>query len=328
MARNTKRGRVEGAMARKQAAKTKPSKDNAKPTVSIIGGGRLGTALALALSAKGYDIKAVVGRQIQSARRAARMVGPQTQALSLSQLSHITPSKVLFITTPDDAIESVAVRLAESLKWSGRGRIALHASGALSSDALISLRAVGFSTGSMHPLMSVNDPRAGAMKLELAHYCIEGQSQAVRVARSIVRSLGGKSFSIETSDNALYHAAAVMSSGHMVALFDIATEVMMSCGLTARQARAALLPLLTSTFENLAHHSPERALTGTFARADAATVIKHLVALRAPHQRDALAAYTLLGMRSLLLARENGADLSNMKKIKRILEGRQKGTGG
>ena len=277
--------------------------------------------MAVALSAKGYAIEAVVGRRIQSARRAARMLGPETQALSLSQLSDVPPSKILFITTPDDAIESVAAQVAGSIKWNGRGRIAMHASGALSSDALTSLRAVGFSTGSMHPLMSVSDPRAGALSLKLAHFCIEGQPQAVRVARSMVRALGGKNFSISTRDKALYHAAAVMSSGHMVALFDIATEMLMRCGLTKKQASDALLPLLSSTVENLSHNTPQRALTGTFARADAATVHKHLDALRASGKPDALAAYTMLGIRSLLLARKSGADLSNLKKIKRILDG-------
>lgn len=304
----------------KREAKLKPSRVNARPTVSIIGAGRLGTALTVALSAEGYSIEAVVGRRIQSARRAARMVGPQTQAFSFNRLADLPPSKILFITTPDDAIESVAAQLAESIKWSGRGRIAMHASGALSSDALTSLRSVGFSTGSMHPLMSVNDPHAGAMRLKLAHFCIEGQPQAVRVARSLVRTLGGKSFSIETRDNALYHAAALMSSGHVVALFDIATELLMRCGLTERQARDGMLPLLTSAVENLAHNTPAHALTGTFARADAATVIKHLAALRANSDSDAVEAYKLLGLRSLELARENGADTASLKKIKRILE--------
>ena len=293
---------------------------NIQRSVSIIGAGKLGTAFALALAANGYAIEAVVTRRIQSARRTVNALGTQTQALSATQFARLSPSDILLITTPDDAIEAVAEQLTSAIKWTGRGRIALHASGALSSEALNSLRAIGFHIGSMHPLTSVSDSHLGAERLRLAHFCIEGQPPAVRVASSIVRALGGWSFSIQTRDKALYHAAAVMTSGHVVALFDIATALLTRCGLTDRQASEVLLPLLRSTVENLSRHTPARALTGTFARADTATVRKHLTALLANSDSDALAAYKLLGLRSLLLARENGADIVNLKKIKRILE--------
>lgn len=291
-----------------------------RTSVSIIGAGRLGVALALALAARGYKIEAVVARRPAHARRASELIGAQVRALSSAQLDQLPPTSIIFITTPDDVIEPTAIELAAKIKWSGSGRIALHASGALSSEALSSLRAAGFRIGSMHPLISVSDSLVGAESLAQAYYCIEGEPPAARVARSLVRAIGGRSFSINTQDKALYHAAAVMSSGHAVALFDIATEMLKGCGLSDRQARAALLPLMRSTLENLSQHAPARALTGTFARADVATVLKHLAALSSSTSRDALAAYTLLGQRSLELARKNGADVLTLRKIARALE--------
>jgi predicted short-subunit dehydrogenase-like oxidoreductase (DUF2520 family) len=290
-----------------------------RTSVSIIGAGRLGVALALALRARGYKIEAVVARRPGHARRASELIGAQVRALIPAQLDQLPPTSIIFITTPDDAIEPTARELAAKIEWSGRGRIALHASGALSSEALSSLRAAGFRTGSMHPLISVSDSLTGAESLAQAYYCIEGEPPAARVARSLVRAIGGRSFSINTQDKALYHAAAVMSSGHAVALFDIATEMLKGCGLSGRQARAALLPLMRSTLENLSQHAPARALTGTFARADVATVLKHLAALSSSNSRDALAAYTLLGQRSLELARKNGADDDALTRIKHAL---------
>ena len=132
---------------------------------------------------------------------------------------------------------------------------------------------------------------------------------------AVVRDLGGQSFSIAAHDKALYHAAAVMSSGHVVALSDLAIEMLVACGLNPRRARAVLLPLLHSTIENLSAHEPAGALTGTFARADVATVRRHLQALHEQGSREALAAYTLLGQRSLQLAKSNGADETILKEI-------------
>ncbi|HYG82766.1 MAG TPA: DUF2520 domain-containing protein, partial [Pyrinomonadaceae bacterium] len=213
-----------------------------------------------------------------------------------------------------------------------RSRTALHASGALSSEALRALRGVGFATGSVHPLISVSDAVQGADSFESAFFCVEGEPRAARAARSIVRALGGRSFSIGAKDKALYHAAAVMASGHTTALFDIATEMLARCGLAERRARAILLPLLRSTLENLYTSAPAGALTGTFARADTATVRRHLASLRSQKMTDALAAYVLLGRRSLRLAEAAGASPEALKEISRALrkaEGeRRKAKGG
>lgn len=221
---------------------------------------------------------------------------------------------------------STSMRLPTSRRTPSSVRpVALHASGALSSDALAPLRACGYAVGSMHPLVSVSEPIAGAESLRSAYYCIEGERAAACAARRLVGHLGGRSFSIATKDKALYHAAAVMTSGHTVALFQLATELLARCGLGERAARRVLLPLLQSTIENLSTQTPARALTGTFARADAATVRKHLVALAGQDTVDAgisgaTLVYALLGLQSLRLAEHNRAlDPAALREIARAL---------
>jgi len=288
-----------------------------KPTVSIVGAGRLGTALARALAHNGYTIEAVVARRKPSARRAAALVGTRPLALTHAELDRVPPSDIIFITTADDAIVETSARLAAVFarrKGSG-ARTALHASGALSSEVLHALSDAGFATGSMHPLVSVSDAAQGAESFASAFFCVEGEPRAARAARKIVRALGGHSFSISANDKALYHAAAVMASGHMTALFDVAEEMLARCGLAERRARAVLLPLLRSTLENLYASDPAGALTGTFARADTKTVRRHLAALRSQKMTDALAAYVMLGRRSLLLAKAAGASHTALKEI-------------
>lgn len=310
------RGKKEGAVKRQ--------------TISIIGAGRIGTALARALAARGYTIEAVVAKRKSHAERAAKVTGTRPLILTSSELERLPASDILLITTPDDAIETTASRLAalaksrcaqvQSLRGRGKSRrTALHASGALSSDILQSLGDVGFTTGSMHPLISVSDPIQGSENLRSAYFCIEGEEAARRTARSLVSALGAQSFSINTADKALYHAAAVMASGHVTALFDLATEMLNGCGLSRPSARKVLLPLLRSTLENLGMHDPARALTGTFARADLETVRRHLNALRPPPRREALAVYTLLGLRSLRLAKAAGASRDRLKEIESVL---------
>jgi predicted short-subunit dehydrogenase-like oxidoreductase (DUF2520 family) len=136
-----------------------------------------------------------------------------------------------------------------------------------------------------------------------------------------VRDLGGESFTIESRHKPLYHAAAVLTAGHVVALFDVALDTLRRCGLTGRRAQAVLLPLLRSVVENLSGRTPARALTGSFARADVETVRKHLRALGGLEESDALAVYKLLGAHSLKLAESAGADPAFAEMIRRMMKG-------
>ncbi len=286
-------------------------------SVAIVGAGRLGTALARALEGCGHEVKALVASRQSSARRAARTIATNSLTLSVAQLAQIPKVDLMLLTTPDDALPQTAARLVASGIEVKRGAVALHASGALRSDVLGPLRALGFSVGSMHPLVSVSN-QSSAEVLRAAFYCLEGERRAVRLARRLVRDIGGRSFHITTDKKALYHAAAVMTSGHTVALFDTAAHLLMHCGLNETKAREVLIPLLRSTVENLSSQTPSRALTGTFARADAQTVRRHLDAFQTETE-EARAVYVLLGLVSVRLAKEAGADRKALKEIAKIL---------
>jgi predicted short-subunit dehydrogenase-like oxidoreductase (DUF2520 family) len=265
-----------------------------KPQVSIIGTGRLGTALAIALTSHGYPIQSLVARRAQTARKAATFVDGNPQILAVKQLLSLRPADLFLITVPDDQIAGVAAQLS-GLEFDA---IALHTSGALSSAVLAPLRKRGWHTGSIHPLISVSDTNA---TLAGAFWSVEGDAASLRMGKAVVRDLGGHSFSIRSEDKPLYHAAAVMAAGNVVALFDVALEMLMQCGLSRKTARSILTPLIASTVRNLETKDPAQALTGTFARGDVETVKRHVAALKSKEMAAALELYRLLGERSLKL---------------------------
>lgn len=268
------------------------AKRKQKPQVSIIGTGRLGTALGVALLHAGYSISSLVARRAIKARHAASLLDGKPQVLAAKQLSSLRPTDVFLITVPDDQIASVAAELS-ALNFDAT---ALHTSGALSADALAPLQKSGWHTGSVHPLISVSDSDA---TLAGAFWSVEGDRTALRIGKQMVRDLGGQSFSIRSEDKPLYHAAAVMASGNVVALFDVALQMLMQCGLSRKQARDVLTPLIASTVRSLQTKDPAHALTGTFSRGDVETVKRHLAALKKSELADALDLYRLLGERSL-----------------------------
>lgn len=316
------------------ASTTRPASSK-QPGVAIIGAGRLGSALALALHQSGYAIVALVARRKEHARRASRALSTHTLALGAAQLDSLPDTDLLLITTPDDQIAEVATRLAQvfaardahnkgASRHRRRARVALHASGALVSDALAPLGAHAFSLGSLHPLVSITGAASGAEHLRGAFYCLEGEARARAAAKEIVRALDGRSFSIAARDKPLYHAAAVMSAGHMVALFSLATEMLVGCGLSPRRASRVLLPLAASTLENLARAKLSAdALTGPFARADVATLRRHLAVLREFDMNETLPVYVALGRHALRLARARGESATSraaLSEIEALLE--------
>lgn len=251
-------------------------------SVSIIGVGRVGGALALALPKDKYTVDNLIGRE---------------------ETAGEISSDVVFITTQDSEIVAVVETLAAKLQ---PGTIVYHTSGSNPSSILDALKDTGCKTGSIHPLVSVSSPELGPERFRGAYFCVEGDDDAVTLGKQIVADLGGKPFAIDTKFKTLYHASAVTACGHLVALFDAAVEMMTKVGLSDADAKEILLPLVTSTVQNLSEQTTAAALTGTFARADIETFTRHLNALNQYVSDDLLEIYLLLGERSLELAAKQG----------------------
>jgi predicted short-subunit dehydrogenase-like oxidoreductase (DUF2520 family) len=281
-------------------------------TVSIIGVGRTGGALALALAKNGYQVENLVARDFQKAARIAELTGCASDILAAGEFSGIS-SDIVFITTQDTGIAEVSKGLAAALRY---GPFVFHTSGSLSSEVLSDLRVAGCRTGSIHPLVSISDAEIGAGRFAGAYFCIEGDAAAVGQAEEIVAAFGGKPFTIETRFKTLYHAAAVTAAGHITALLDASFEIMTKCGLDRVEARNILLPLVKSTVENLEVQEPSEALTGTFARADLETFERHVAALKSNVSEDILEIYLQLGLRSLHLAERQGVEIGRVEALR------------
>jgi predicted short-subunit dehydrogenase-like oxidoreductase (DUF2520 family) len=279
-------------------------------TVSIVGIGRAGGALAIALARKGYTVENLVSRDPQKISRIAELTG--SNVLPAGEYAGLT-SETILITTQDARIAGVATGLAAALKHKP---CVFHTSGALSSEILDDLAKTGCLTGSIHPLVSISDPERGATRFGGTWFCVEGMPGAVETAKEIVADLGGKPFTIETRLKTLYHASALIAAGHLTALLDISFEIMSKCGMSTDEAREILLPLVRSTVDNLEVQSPETALTGTFARADAETFERHLESFEGNVSEEIREIYLQLALRSLHLAEKNGVERARVEALR------------
>ncbi|HJM75552.1 MAG TPA: DUF2520 domain-containing protein [Dehalococcoidia bacterium] len=263
--------------------------------IGIIGAGRLGSSLAVALHAAGYPARVIASRSTTSAEALANQLEGATAA---TPEQAIEACEMLFLTVPDDEIAS----LAASLPWR-EGQHAVHCSGAIGLDALAAATEAGATAGCLHPLQSFPSREGDATRFRDIVSGIEAPAPLSGLLEAITRDLGGEVVRLEGVDRARYHAAAVFASNYAVALASAAGRAWELAGLPAKQARLALAPLLLGTATNIADRELAEALTGPLARGDLATIERHLAVLDAAPDGDAelAALYRRLGSELLAL---------------------------
>jgi predicted short-subunit dehydrogenase-like oxidoreductase (DUF2520 family) len=293
-------------------------------SLAIIGAGRVGRALGRGLREHGWKIGAVVTRSEPSARRAVRFIGAGKPCAVMTR--QILASPVILIATPDDKIAVVAQELARIGEEELLGKIVLHASGAMDSGVLDALHAHGAAVGSMHPLQSFSG--VSVPSLEGKVFTIEGETQAVRVARRIARALGGSPVRIAGSKKLLYHAAAAMAAGHVLAVEEAATQLLLSLGMKRSEAVRALLPLTRQVLENFETLGPRAAWTGPLSRGDFQVVLAHLDALKDSPKEFARAYEALNCLAATVLAKDPAGMFAELAKSSMAEKPRVKVIGG
>lgn len=280
-------------------------------TLAIVGAGRVGRALGRRLHELGWHIGSVVTRSEATAQAAVRAIGAGTPCAKLTR--QILATDAVLVATPDDAVARVAARLARMGGEEWRGKVILHTSGALDRRALAPLSRRGAATGSLHPLQTFSGHTVPP--LEGVVFAIEGDGHALRVARQMARALGGVPVPIKGSSKPAYHAAGAFVAGHVLAVVEASTRMLMRIGFTRRQAARALLPLVRQTLDNFERLGPHASWTGPLSRRDYATVGKHVRALRRFSREYGAAYAALTRLTARVLAPSSGPMLRQLERV-------------
>ena len=290
-------------------SKRSPSK--ARPSISIVGPGNLGTALALTLPAAGYEVKFLGVRANRPVKSHTSSLARKIKARLIVLGAQPLATDVIWIAVPDDAIAGVARALAPSQDW--KGKVAFHSSGALNSDELAALRAKGAHVASVHPMMTFVRGKVPAMAG--VSFAVEGDAAAVRVAKNIVQDLGGSAFVIRKQNKVLYHVFGSFASPMVIALMASLEQVARVAGIRRSDVKRVMTPLLWQTLRNHLDQDAASAFSGPLVRGDVATVCKHLDELE--KLPEAKAVYVALTRAALKLL-----PVRNRKALERELKNR------
>lgn len=268
-----------------------------KPSIAIIGAGKVGSALAETVKNLNYRLVGIASRTTESAARLGQRLGiPWT--LHPSDIT--AQADVVFITTSDQYISKVASQIAHSGGFR-RGQYVYHTSGCLTASILSPARSCGAFAGSLHPLLAFATTEQVTTNLSGVYFAIDGDAEAMDFARNLITEFGGNSLAVPPNQRAIYHAAACIASNYLVSLIDYAANLFKQLGLADRPAVDALMPLLLGTVDNVSKLGVIQSLTGPISRGDVSTIAGHLEALEQCAKAD-VGIYQNLGLYTIRLA--------------------------
>ncbi|MFH8248804.1 DUF2520 domain-containing protein [Microbacterium sp. B2969] len=233
--------------------------------VSVVGAGRLGTALTRALRTAGVAVQGPTGRG-----------------------TPVEDADIAVLCVPDAEIRDAAHAARPHARLVG------HTSGATTlADANADF--------GLHPLGSFLGHEDLPQFQGLGCAIAGGTPEATNAAAWLAGTLGMTPFAIDDEARASYHAAASLASNYLVTLQSAAERLAGAAGLAPGDARTLFAPLVRGTVENWAANGPEAALTGPIARGDEQTVSRQRAAVAADAP-ELLDLFDVLADRTRVLA--------------------------
>jgi predicted short-subunit dehydrogenase-like oxidoreductase (DUF2520 family) len=220
---------------------------------------------------------------------------------------------VIFLCLPDEKIHRVASQLARSrVDWTGK--TVFHTSGLLPSRVLEPLKKRGAVVASLHPGQAFSSKKTRPSHFRGITFGLEGDKEALVLAKSLVRQLGGRTLVISEEAKSLYHTALSFASNFLIVLLDTAAGLLREAKIPGNRATRMLMPLLQGTLRNVKKLDTARSLTGPLVRGDTATVGAHLEALkRLPRHAE---LYRNLSLMGLEIARKSSLSSKKVRALK------------
>jgi predicted short-subunit dehydrogenase-like oxidoreductase (DUF2520 family) len=267
--------------------------------VAIVGAGRAGTAVGVLWRRAGHRIVGLSGREPTRDRAARHLPGvPVLDAVDAAR-----EAELVVVAVPDDLIPATVRALADGGALSPGSWVA-HLSGASPLSSLDAATDAGAHRLGVHPLQTFPTAEAAIERIPGCTVAVGADDEAgFELATRLAEDLGGRPFRLADEHRALYHAAAVFASNHLVAATAVAEQLLVEAGVP--DPLGALEPLQRATVANLAAMGPADALTGPAVRGDAGTVGRNLEALDASAPW-AVAAYVEMARVALDLAERGG----------------------
>jgi len=287
---------------------------NKKYRISLIGAGKIAYSLLAALNKK-YPVKAIISKNISSAKKLAYKFSIPVYADDLSKIP--SDCDIIFFAIPDDQILLAAEKLSK-LRINFSKKLFVHFSGSENISALKSLKKKGASVASFHIMQTF--PSKKLVNIAGCNAAIESENKKNReILFSLAASLGLKPFAINSDEKVSYHLSGVFASNFLVGNIFCAENIF------GQRSGANIFnmvePIINSTLNNIKKNKAVKSLSGPIERGDLKTVKAHLKSLSGRNKKLYKLSYISQSLILIQIAQKKFGGLSpDHIRIKKILE--------
>lgn len=228
--------------------------------ISIIGAGKVATALAMAIYRNGYPIHKIVSPSADSAKTLAGLCGAKPG----SDYNIPADTDILILAVPDHELTGVA----EMVK-TGSKTLVVHTAGSFGLEVYPAGRE--YKCGVLYPLQTFSKGREPEMEEVPLFLEVENDSDLDLLQR-FAKSLSGKVFTVDLETRQRLHLAAVFACNFVNHMLSVAEKITYDSGIDID----VFEPLVRETFEKAFILGPANAQTGPAVRNDINTIEKHL----------------------------------------------------
>jgi predicted short-subunit dehydrogenase-like oxidoreductase (DUF2520 family) len=246
----------------------------ARPRVTLVGPGRLGTLVAHALAAAGMRLVHVTGGS--DAARAA-LCGSIAGLKDVPLPEATRDVDLIVLAVPDGAIAGVVDDLVRADLLDERHGV-VHLSGALGLAPLRRAGLAGARVAACHPATTAPQGSRDPALLVGVAWAVTAAPADRPWAHELVSALGGDPFDVDEEQRVLYHAGLASASNAVGAAIVTARRLL---GLAGVARPEQLIAPIASASVQAALAGGAVALTGPVVRGDVSTVRSHLAAMDA-----------------------------------------------
>lgn len=249
--------------------------------VVLVGSGNVATNLGFALQKVGHEVVQVYSLHLSSARELAQKLGIDTYTDSLDTLPN---ADLVILSVKDDAVETVAARVAERYRETDTKPIVIHTAGSMCMDLIPMAR-----KGVIYPMQTFS--KSYRVDFQNVPLFVEASDPATEdILMKFAQSLSEQVYKLSSADRQYLHLAAVFCCNFANHCMDMGATLLEKHGIPFR----VMLPLIDETTKKLHTLLPREAQTGPAVRKDGNVLSRQMGILQRDGEGDLASIYQLL----------------------------------
>lgn len=249
--------------------------------VVMVGSGNVATNLSFALQKVGHEVIQVYSHNLSHAKDLAQGLGIDAYTDDLNTLSE---AELVILCVKDDALETVATRVAERYQTEETPPIVVHTAGSMGIDLIPMTR-----RGVIYPMQTFSK----SYRVDFLHiplFVEASDPTTASILKNLAHSLSEQVYELSSADRQYLHLAAVFCCNFANHCMDMGATVLEKHGIPFR----VMLPLIDETTRKLHTLLPREAQTGPAVRRDDNVMSRQIDILRREGEEHLATIYQLL----------------------------------